>query len=226
VYNVQINDNLANTFSPPCTFTVVPPPVSINSIVTVDPSFTGQGSNTNLLIASTSSLLPGQVDTIKVLVKFTPNGLVSFTNTAIATAGNLPSGGYTGSDVSTDGGDPDPNGNGTPSDPGEGVPTVFEVEFDFFIPQGFSPNGDGVNDLFEIRGIRFFPDNELKIINRWGNTVYIKKGYANTWDGTTEIGIEIGGNKLPEGTYYYILNLNNNTKPYTGFLYLNRGLTK
>lgn len=226
VYNVQINDNLANTFPAPSTFTVVPPPVSINSIVTVNPSFTGQGSTTDLLIAGSSSLAPGQSDTIKVIVKFTPNGIVSFTNIAIATAGNLPSGGYVGSDVSTDGNDPDPNGNGNPSDPGEGVPTVFEVEFDFFIPQGFSPNDDGVNDLFEIRGIRFFPENELQIINRWGNVVYKKKGYANTWDGTTEIGIEIGGNKLPEGTYYYILNLNNNTKPYTGFLYLNRGLTK
>lgn len=222
MYNVQVNDNLATTFPAPSTFTVVPPPVSINSVVTVDPNYNGQGNN-DLLVASSSSLLPGQADTIKVMVKFTPNGLVSFTNIATATAGNLPSGGFTGIDTSTDGNDPDPNANGTPE---ENDPTIFKVEFDFFIPQGFSPNGDGINDVFEIRGIAFFPDNELTIINRWGNVVYKKKGYLNEWEGTTEMGIEIGGNILPEGTYYYILNLNNNTKPYTGFLYLNRGLTK
>ncbi len=222
MYNVQVNDNLNATFPPPSTFTVVPPPVSSSSIVTVDPNFNGQGNN-DLLVASSSSLLPGQSDTIKVVVKFSPNGLITFTNIAVATAGNLPSGGFTGSDTSTDGTNSDPNGNGTPE---ESVPTVFNVEFDFFIPQGFSPNGDGVNDVFEIRGIRFYPDNDLVIMNRWGNVVYKTHGYANTWDGTTDMGIEIGGNKLPEGTYYYILNLNNNTKPYTGFLYLNRGLTK
>jgi gliding motility-associated-like protein/uncharacterized repeat protein (TIGR01451 family) len=222
MYNVQANDNLANTFPPPSTFTVVPPPVSISSIVTVDPAYDGQG-NSNLLVANTSSLLPGQADTIKVIVKFTPNGLLSYTNIAVATAGNLPSGGFVGTDTSTDGDNSDPNGNGTPE---ENDPTVFHVEFDFFIPQGFSPNDDGVNDVFEIRGISFFPDNDLTVINRWGNVVYKKKHYLNTWDGTTDIGIEIGGNKLPEGTYYYILNLNNNTKPYTGFVYLNRGLTK
>lgn len=222
MYNVQITDNLVNTFPLPSTFTVVPPPVSSNSIVVCDQNYNGQGNN-NLLVANSSSLLPGQSDTIKIVVKFSPNGLITFTNIAVASANNLPTGGYSGIDTSANGSDPDPNGNGTPE---ENTPTVFNVEFDFFIPQGFSPNGDGVNDVFEIRGIRFFPDNDLVIMNRWGNVVYKMHGYANTWDGTTDTGIEIGGNKLPEGTYYYILNLNNSTKPYTGFLYLNRGLTK
>jgi len=65
---------------------------------------------------------------------------------------------------------------------------------------GFSPNGDGINDLFYIQGLEGFPDNVLCIFNRWGNRVYYKEGYDNTFGGTWE------NTRLPDGTYFYVFD--------------------
>lgn len=93
---------------------------------------------------------------------------------------------------------------------------------DFHIPNGFSPNGDNVNDLFVIRGILNYPNNEMVIYNRWGNVVYITGAYQNTWDGTSTEGLSMGGEKLPTGIYFYVLDLGNDTPVYKGTIYLNR----
>ena len=80
----------------------------------------------------------------------------------------------------------------------------------------FSPDGDGKNDTWEIKNINLFPDNELTILNRWGNEVLKVKGYnnANAWNG--------GG--LNNGTYFYLLkvNINNEAKVYKGFITLQK----
>lgn len=65
------------------------------------------------------------------------------------------------------------------------------------IPNVFTPNGDGLNDVFEIPGLEYYEANELTIVNRWGGTVYEKKGYKNDW----------AANGLNEGTYYYLLKI-------------------
>jgi len=93
---------------------------------------------------------------------------------------------------------------------------------EFFIPEGFSPNNDGTNDLFVIRGIANYPDNKFTIFNRWGNKVYEKNGYLSTWDGTNTEGMNVGSNELPVGTYFYILNLGDGSPFYKGTIYLNR----
>jgi gliding motility-associated-like protein len=72
------------------------------------------------------------------------------------------------------------------------------------IPEVLTPNGDGKNDLFEIKGIENYPENDLVIFNRWGNQVYKMKGYRNTWEGSRGS----GNDKLPSGTYFFILKLN------------------
>jgi len=94
------------------------------------------------------------------------------------------------------------------------------------IPEGFSPNDDGVNDQFVIRGINNYSDNTLIIMNRWGNTVFKTEGYQNDWDGTNQQGGNIGGNNLPVGTYFYILEINTDKsdvdKINKGYIYLNR----
>jgi gliding motility-associated-like protein len=64
------------------------------------------------------------------------------------------------------------------------------------IPNVFSPNGDQANETFHISNVQYYP-NELTIYGRWGNKVYQKTNYKNTWDG--------GG--VPEGTYYYVLQM-------------------
>jgi gliding motility-associated-like protein len=93
---------------------------------------------------------------------------------------------------------------------------------DFHIPDGFSPNGDGTNDLFVIRGILNYPNNTFLIYNRWGNKVFEASPYQNTWNGTSSGGLTIGGDELPVGTYFYVLDLGNDTPVYKGTIYLNR----
>lgn len=65
------------------------------------------------------------------------------------------------------------------------------------IPNVFTPNGDGANDVFEILGLPAFDKADLIIFNRWGNEVYKGDNYKNTWD----------GNGLNEGTYYYMVTV-------------------
>ncbi len=65
----------------------------------------------------------------------------------------------------------------------------------------FSPNSDGINDFFHIGNIQKYPDCRLEIFTRTGQQVYAKTGYDNSWDGTNY------GDKLPETTYYYTLDL-------------------
>jgi len=93
---------------------------------------------------------------------------------------------------------------------------------EFFIPEGFSPNGDGINDLFVIRGILDYPNNTFQIFNRWGNKVYEASPYENTWDGKSTMGLRVGGDDLPVGTYFYVLDLGDGSKVYKGTIYLNR----
>ena len=95
------------------------------------------------------------------------------------------------------------------------------VDEEFFIPQGFSPDGDGVNDYFVIKGLAGKVVH-LTVFNRWGNEVYIKDNYDNSWSGRANTkGLFIDDNKLPEGTYFYVLRFNSSDeKPIRGFLVL------
>ena len=67
----------------------------------------------------------------------------------------------------------------------------------------FSPNGDGINDVFTIEGLEKYPGNVLTIYNRWGNQVFEAKDYKNNWDGTYQ------GAALPDGTYFWMIELPN-----------------
>lgn len=93
---------------------------------------------------------------------------------------------------------------------------------DFNIPEGFSPNDDQTNDFFFIRGLDQFPNNSIEIFNRWGDKVYEASPYMNVWDGTTDMGINIGGDKLPVGTYFYLFDFGNGSEKIKGTIYLNR----
>lgn len=83
---------------------------------------------------------------------------------------------------------------------------------------GISPNGDNKNDAWHIVGIEQFPDNEVRIFNRWGNLVFEQKGYSNlmAWEGTWN------GKDLPDGTYFYIIDLGDGSAPLSGYLQLMR----
>jgi gliding motility-associated-like protein len=90
----------------------------------------------------------------------------------------------------------------------------------FFIPEGFSPDGDGVNDTFIIQGTDGYKVT-LTVYNRWGNVVYESRTYNNDWDGQANQGIVLG-QKLPDGTYFYAVDLNNGQKPYVRYFTIKR----
>jgi gliding motility-associated-like protein len=76
-----------------------------------------------------------------------------------------------------------------------------------FVPEGFSPNNDGVNDFFVISS-EVPLKMELSIYNRWGNLVYENKDYKNDWNGIPNKGLIVGGEGVPDGTYYIYYNVN------------------
>lgn len=84
-----------------------------------------------------------------------------------------------------------------------------------------TPNADGRNDFLEIDEIERSPNNELKIFNRWGRLVYSKTNYSNTFDGKANVKMVVKQNdKLPDGVYFYIINLTDINLDYQGYLYL------
>ncbi len=84
------------------------------------------------------------------------------------------------------------------------------------IPEAFTPNGNNINDVFEINNLFSFNERELEVFNRYGLSVYKNDLYDNTWNGTRSD----NGQELPDGTYYYILVLDGEINK--GFVYINR----
>nr|WP_315202374.1 gliding motility-associated C-terminal domain-containing protein [uncultured Flavobacterium sp.] len=112
------------------------------------------------------------------------------------------------------------------SDPLEAIVTLISCNVTpdgLTIPDGFSPNGDGINDTFKILDIEYlFPNFSLEIFNRYGNIMF--KGNINKpdWDGKNSNSSFINGD-AGTGVYFYIINYNkDNFSPRQGQLYLNR----
>ena len=79
------------------------------------------------------------------------------------------------------------------------------------MPNAISPNGDRINDVWNIDLLYLYPDVDIKIFNRWGETIWVSaKGYPIPWDGTSK------GRELPIDSYHYVIDLNNGTKPIIG----------
>ncbi len=213
---VQVTDSLPGTFPEPVTFSLSGPVVTTGSLLP-NPSFDGI-TNRELLAASGSTLALGDSATITFTVRVWLNGTEQavFYNTAVATAQG-PAGGKT-VDVSMVGTNPDPNDNGDPTENGENelTPVILDP---LVIPHGYSPNSDGVHDTFYIRGLtRLTAD--VQIYNRWGNLVYQQRNYQNNWNGHSNTGLRVNS-ELPDGTYYYVIKLNDNRK-FAGYLTLAR----
>jgi gliding motility-associated-like protein len=96
---------------------------------------------------------------------------------------------------------------GTGDSDGDGIPNYIDP--DYFIPEGISPNGDNVNDVLYIRGLKakVFSQATLLVFNRWGQVVYESAGvYKNDWAGTGT-----NGDLLPEGVYYVVFKYGSTT---------------
>lgn len=93
-----------------------------------------------------------------------------------------------------------------------------------FIPDGFSPNADGINDAFEISNLLdIYPNFQLLIYTRQGNLIYDGTNESGFWKGIPNTGLLYNEIIVPVGTYYYVLHLNNEEypNPFIGYVYIN-----
>lgn len=89
---------------------------------------------------------------------------------------------------------------------------VLPTKAKYQLTNAFSPNGDGINDKWNLPFLDHFSDCRVQIFNRHGQIVFTSVGYNNPWDGT------INGKVAPVGTYYYIIDLRNGERPLTGYV--------
>ncbi|WP_316794364.1 gliding motility-associated C-terminal domain-containing protein [Pedobacter frigoris] len=190
-YLIKITNNGAANATQVKVHDALPPEISMEQLLAPSLGKADYNNSTRVVLWEIDKLDNGQSAELKIRTKALQPGLVK--NTATVSA------------VETD---PNPNNNSS-----EDNKEIIGI----IIPNVFTPNGDGKNDTFEIPGLDKYVENEMTIINRWGSTVYQKKGYKNDWDGSS----------LNEGTYFYLLKLksaSNKWEVYKGYITLIRGI--
>ena len=102
----------------------------------------------------------------------------------------------------------------------DGCTNHDEVEIkvlnELYVPTAFTPNGDGLNDVWRLPSLESYPDAEVTIYNRWGQPVFHAKAPYIAWDGT------FNGKPQATGTYIYFIDLKNNLSPLKGTITLIR----
>lgn len=209
---ISINDNLALAF--------VGTEVKIKTVaaygnLNANTSFNGWGDIELLL--PTSRLIAGEEAKVELLINVKLMlGSGVFQNSAIAEAASSVNG-FQVIDVSTNGLKPDPNSTG---DVSLSESTLIKLDrMPTYIPEGFSPNGDGMNDKFVVQNVND-KHVSLEMYNRWGNRVYRSDDYKNDWGGEVTEGFFLGRD-IPDGTCYYIIIIDRKDK-YAGFITVNR----
>lgn len=144
---------------------------------------------THTVIWKIDSLKEGETASLRINVKALQTGMVE--NTAM---------------INGEQDDPDPSNN---------ISTDRKDIAGVWVPNVITPNGDGKNDRLVIPGLDNFAENELVILNRWGNHVFEAKDYQHNWT----------GEGLTEGTYYYLLKVktaSGNWQAFKGYITLLR----
>ncbi len=90
------------------------------------------------------------------------------------------------------------------------------------VPNSFSPNGDGINDVLQISGLEDYTGFNLKIFNRWSSLIFETTNMDQSWNGRSNVEFLSTSGDVPEGTYYYILYLDGVADPLTGFIVVKR----
>lgn len=207
--NVRVSDNLDAAFSA-VGLRIRSVKVRADSGLVVNPAYTGRGADTTL--ASVSKLPVAGRSRVWLTVRLDVSQATALTFVNQATVDALDVDGVLQRDRSTEGTDADPDRNGTPADNSELTRvTLQSLQPDpgeaVFIPEGFSPNNDGINDRFVIQRVPANVIIQLEIFNRWGQVVYQQNEYKNDWDGTANRGVGGTDRNLPDGTYYYQVRL-------------------
>jgi gliding motility-associated-like protein len=207
--SILITDNLMNSIVSPGTFSVV----SLSSTGGLIKN-TGFNGKTDINVSTyASKLVANAIDTINLVINVLPNGYTGvLQNTAIINA-KTPYGKLSMNSSSKAWSSSDITKSPTPY-------TIPDLRID--IPEGFSPNRDGVNDKFVI--IKPYGTIlELEVFNRWGNVVYTNSNYNNDWDGRGTNNFL--GQELLDGGYYYSLKAkfaNGNVQIFKGFVLIQR----
>jgi gliding motility-associated-like protein/uncharacterized repeat protein (TIGR01451 family) len=164
---------------------ILPEELNFEQLITPNLGFARYNQGSRTILWEIDKLNNGETTDLKIKVKAIKAGIIR--NTATVTA------------LETD-----PNQTNNTATDSKSIAGII-------IPNVFTPNGDGLNDTFEIPGLELYEANELTIVNRWGGTVYDKKSYGNDW----------AGMGLNEGTYYYLLKVKtaaNKWEIYKGFV--------
>lgn len=234
--NIQLSDSLGQVFADSAEFVIVEKPtLSKNSTLKIDSTFNGR-TITTMLIADNSSLAVGASDTLTFNLRIISDkeGDVVFANSITGTAKDSTN---NVKDISQAGFNPDPDGDNNPGNNNQ--PTVITIKGQTAVtdttnrgkvPQAFSPNGDGVNDKFVIKGINNNSDvqAEFYVYNRWGQLVYQNTdfGKVDGWNGEANNGILIAskGIGVPDGTYFIMVKAVGfwNDKPKIDFITIAR----
>jgi uncharacterized repeat protein (TIGR01451 family)/gliding motility-associated-like protein len=223
--NVILANNIASNIGTQVTsWKLVGKPTLINGKVTMDTLFNGITDTTITKVGERLLLAKGD----SVVIEYTLNIRKPLADTiytqASARARTLADSSVF--DLSTAGTNPDTNGDGNPSEKAK-TPVIFDasaVSDELFIPEGFSPNGDGNNDKFVIQPLKDEERIEFKVYNRWGSLVYASSDYKNDWGGESNQGVKVvgQGEGLPDGTYFYSFTRYNRT---TGVVIPSKGKT-
>lgn len=101
----------------------------------------------------------------------------------------------------------------------DGTPVSFTISVNpsspttlLSIPNTFTPNGDGINDTWDIKRMEDYPKSTISVFNRWGQKLYTSIGYPVPWDGKYD------GEALPSGAYYYMIDLRNGQPVISGWV--------
>ena len=209
----RVQNNLANAFVGQTSFRVTG--IKASGTLVAANSFDGR-TQTNL-IGSGSRIRGYNKDSIVVDVNVSPNGFAGIVSTTTIAEGT----GTFSLPFATSSTDTTLSANGQIVS--GGLPTKVEIpKVDYFIPDAFSPNRDGVNDYFVV--IRPFQAVvSIEIFNRWGNVIYKNNNYNNDWDGRSMP--QYGNGDVPEGTYFYIIQakeISGKVSQFKGYITLKR----
>lgn len=209
-YTVTATDQITRCISPPATTPVLDERLIPEFVFDTTPSFcqdTGRPQGTGSIILTVTNTDETNISISDVLWFETLNNQPVGTGTAIY---DLFPGFYRAEAITNEG------------CTNEGI---AEVRTEISPYNGISNNRDGQNDVFIVDCISLFPNNNVKIFNRYGIKVYEVNGYNNAdvaFNGVGLNGLYLAGKELPVGTYFYVIDKRDGSKPIAGYLELDR----
>ena len=216
--NIQLVDSLLGTFKDTLSFQLLGSPVSNNNgTLTVNANYNGKTDNNLLMVGAANSLLVGESDSIFFTVRLVHENVSGpFFSSVYATAdGN----GVAVTDTSND---------GSVVKASLSSPTILSLSLSpmarVIIPGGLSPNGDGVNDTWNVSiplGIQL---EVFEVYNRWGHLIWKPESLENfsneyEWNGVSNQGIRLGDETyVPDGTYFFRIKAKGEAKTRVGYI--------